>query len=121
MNHDYVSEEPLLRYSADCERASFLDDDDDKETDGSMPKKKGSKKKAKKTKRRSGTTKTAKGVKFSKGKVSIRLGGLGLKKLGASELVRHISLSKLKIAAKKFLQSKGQLPKKRRKGRKKKD
>jgi hypothetical protein len=117
MNYGESSEEPLLRYSADCERASFLDDDSD-HSNNSMPKKRravGKRKKTRKVKRRR-SVKGAKGVKLNKGKVSIRLAGLGVKKLGASQLVKYISLAKLKTAAKKFLSSQGQLlPKKRRK------
>ena len=121
MNYGESSEEPLLRYSADCERASFLDDESDN-SDNSMPRKKrgGGKRRGKKVKRRR-SVKGAKGVKLSKGKVSIKLAGLGVRKLGASQLVKYISLSRLKTAAKKFLSSQGQLvPKKRRKGKKSK-
>jgi hypothetical protein len=119
MNYGESSQEPLLKYSADCERASFIDDDEE-QTKDLMPKKRGAKKGKKKSKRsrRQGQG-GAKGVKLVKGKVSLRLEGLGIQKLGASELVRFISLSKLKVAAKKFLQSKG-ISKKRRKGRKQK-
>jgi hypothetical protein len=112
-------EEPLLKYSADCERASFLDDDSD-QNENSMPKKRRGvkRRKGKRRVKRAKTVKGAKGVRLSKGKVSIRLAGLGVKKLGASQLVKFISLSKLKTAAKKFLSSQGQLlPKKRRKGK----
>ena len=125
MNYgDSGEEQPLLRYSADCERASFLDDDSN-DSDNSMPRKKRAggkrRKRTKKVKRRrrARSVKGAKGVRLSKGKVSIRLAGLGVKKLGASQLVKYISLSKLKTAAKKFLSSQGQLlrPKKRRKGK----
>ena len=87
-----------------------------------MPRKKrgGGKRRGKKVKRRR-SVKGAKGVKLSKGKVSIKLAGLGVRKLGASQLVKYISLSRLKTAAKKFLSSQGQLvPKKRRKGKKSK-
>jgi hypothetical protein len=113
MNYGDTSEEPLLRFSTDCERASFIDDDEN--SNDSMTKKRRTKakgKKGKKTKRVQ-----SKGIKLNKGKVSIRLAGFGLQKLGASELVKFISLSKLKTAAKKFLQSKG-LTKTRRKRRK---
>ena len=125
MNYGESSEEPLLRYSADCERASFLDDDSDN-SDNSMPRKKrgGGKRRGKKgtrkVKRRS-SIKGAKGVKLSKGKVSIKLAGLGIRKLGASQPVKYISLSRLKTAARKFLSSQGQVvPKKRRKGKRSK-
>jgi hypothetical protein len=41
MNYGESSEEtPLLKYSEDCERASFIDDDDEE----SMPRKKGTRK-----------------------------------------------------------------------------
>ena len=124
MNYGESSEEqPLLRYSTDCERASFLDDDSDNNKKNSMPKKKraGGKGRGRKKTKRQKSVKGAKGVKLSKGKVSIRLAGLGVRKLGASQLVKYISLSRLKTAAKKFLSSQGQvLPKKRRKGKRSK-
>jgi hypothetical protein len=117
MNYAESSEEPLLRYSEDCERASFIDDDD-KDNSDSMPRKKSARKGRKKARKtRSRKVKQAKGVRFVKGRVALRVAGLGLQRLGASELVRYISLSKLKTAAKKFLQSKG-VVKKRRKSRK---
>lgn len=123
MNYGEPSEEqPLLRYSTDCERASFLDDDSDN-NENSMPKKKraGGKGRGRKKTKRQRSVKGAKGVKLSKGKVSIRLAGLGVRKLGASQLVKYISLARLKTAAKKFLSSQGQLlPKKRRKGKRSK-
>ena len=124
MNYgDSVEEQPLLRYSTDCERASFLDDDSD-DSDNSMPRKKRAggkrrgRKRTRKVKRRR-SVKGAKGVRLVKGKVSIKLAGLGVRKLGASQLVKYISLAKLKTAAKKFLSSQGQrVPaKKRRKGK----
>ena len=122
MNYGDSSEEPLLRYSTDCERASFLDDDSD-QSNNSMPRRKrsGSKRRVKKRTKRRGRRKSvkgAKGVRLIKGKVSIRLAGLGVKKLGAAQLVKYIPLAKLKTAAKKFLSSQGvgqSGPKKRRK------
>ncbi len=118
MNYGESSEEtPLLKYSEDCERASFIDDDDEE----SMPRKKGTRKGKRKQTRKSGSRKgkQAKGVRFIKGRVALHVAGLGLQRLGVSELVRHISLSKLKSAAKKFLQSKGVVTKRRKVRRKK--
>ena len=125
MNYGETSEEPLLKYSEDCERASYLDDYDTDEEDyhhhkknNSMPKKR----RIRKGKNRSGKkfkSKT-KGIKLTKGKVSIRLAGLGVQRLGSSDLIKFVSLGKLKEAARKFLQSKG-IVKKRRKGRKKRE
>jgi hypothetical protein len=116
MNYGESSEEPLLRYSEDCERASFIDDEEDEED--SMPRKRGARKGRKKARKsKSRKVKQAKGVRFVKGRVALRVAGLGVQRLGASELVRYIPLSKLKTAAKKFLQSKG-VVKKRQKVRK---
>ena len=64
--------------------------------------------------------KGTKGLKFSKGRLALRLAGFGLQKLGASELVKFIPLSKLKQAAKKVLRGKGTKKTKRTNRRKNK-
>jgi hypothetical protein len=52
--------------------------------------------------------------------LSLRLAGFGVQKLGASELVKYIPLSKLREAAKKVLRGKGTRIKKRRRTRRRK-
>jgi hypothetical protein len=64
--------------------------------------------------------KGAKGVRVTKGRVSIRVAGHGVTKLAAAQLVRYVPLSKLKTAAKKVLTSLGRVGhRRRRKGRRK--
>jgi len=134
----YGSEErkPLLNFSETQERASlfktkFSDDDQDEDQDDvdnkddeSMPsrKRKGGKRK------KGGINR--KGFRLKKGRIGIRVAGYkGLQSVTASDLVRYVPLSKLKVAAKKFLNVTGRgkrggggggKRKKGRKGRKKK-
>ena len=109
----FSSDQPLLKFSENEERASFIEDKEDT----SMSRSKGGKGgKRKKTGKRA--LKGTKGLKFSKGRLAFRLAGFGLQKLGASELVKFIPLSKLKQAAKKVLRGKGTKPTKRRKNKK---
>jgi hypothetical protein len=99
MVYGFNSDQPLLKFSENDERASFIEDQEDT----SMSRNKNRKgKKGGKT-----TLKGTKGLKFSKGRLALRLSGFGLQKLGASELVKFIPLSKLKQAAKKVLREKG--------------
>lgn len=105
----FYGSQPLVKYSNDSERASFFDDIEDT----SMPRRKGSKGRGKKS------VKGTKGVRFSQGRISLRLPGYGVQKLAAVDLVRYVSLSKLKQAAKKVLRSRGiRRTTKRRKGSK---
>jgi hypothetical protein len=66
-----------------------------------------------------GPRKGLKGVRVTKGKISLKIRGYsGIQKLGASELIHYIPLSKLKVAAKKVLRRSGaKKTKKRRKGK----
>ena len=111
----FSSDQPLLKFSENEERASFIEDKEDT----SMSRSKGGKGgKGKKTGKKA--LKGTKGLKFSKGRLALRLAGFGLQKLGASELVKFIPLSKLKQAAKKVLREKGTKQTKRRKNKKRK-
>lgn len=117
MTFNFSERKPLLHYSENEERAHFFDTDS---IDLSMPRRK----RSGKTKKRKGRSagKGLKGVKFSKGRLALRIGGYsGVQRLAASQLVRFIPLSKLKQAARKVLQrTGGKKTKKRRKGRKRK-
>ena len=128
MNYGLNSQTSLLKFSNNCERASLFDENDDKEEEeegeegengqvNSMAAKRRSGRKRASAGRRKGP-KVAKGVKFSNGRIALKLAGFGLQKLGAVELVRYIPLSKLKAAARKVLRAKGAgvIKKKRRKG-----
>jgi hypothetical protein len=109
------SDQPLLKFSENEERASFIEE----EKDTSMSRKK-NRKGGKRRKVGKRALKGTKGLKFSKGRLALRLSGFGLQKLGASELVKFIPLSKLKQAAKKVLRGKGTKEIKRRKQKKRK-
>jgi hypothetical protein len=110
----------LLNFSRNQERATLVDNDFDLSMSSKKSKK--GRKKSRKGSRRYRGLKFAKGVRVSKGKVSLRIAGYsGLQKLGASELIRFVPLNKLKSAAKKILKRSGKkTTRKRRKGRKKK-
>jgi len=98
----FALDQPLLKYSENEERASFIQE----EEEPSMSRRKG--RKGQKRKRSSKKTlKGTKGLRFSKGRLALKLSGFGVQKLGASELVKFIPLSKLKQAAKKVLRGKG--------------
>jgi hypothetical protein len=110
-------DQPILKFSENEERASFIEPTEDT----SMSRKKSGKGgKRKKGGKRGNSSKGTKGLRFSKGRLALRLSGFGLQKLGASELVKFIPLSKLKQAAKKVLRGKGAQPIKRRKNKKRK-
>jgi len=109
----FSSDQPLLKFSENEERASFIEEQDN---NTSMSRSKGGKRKKSAKKQLKGT----KGLKFSKGRLALKLSGFGLQKLGASELVKFIPLSKLKQAAKKVLRGKGTKQTKRTKRRKNK-
>ena len=127
---------PLLKYSVTLERARIFHDDvekceddfsdyDEDEDEHQNENRKGSSMARRVSKKRKGgkrRVKAAKGVRITKGRVAIRLAGYGgVQKLAPSQLVRYISLARLKVAAKKFLgpaSSKGGRVGKRRKGRK---
>lgn len=103
---------PLLNYSDSQERASLVDSEFDSKD--SMPRKY-KRKSSRKIKR------GLKGVRVTKGRISLKVSGYkGFQKLGASELIHYIPLSKLKAAAKKVLKRSGaKKTKKRRKGKRK--
>lgn len=114
--NDFSEKKPLLNYSDTQERASIFNPN----ADSSMPprKKSGKRKSSKKYGKKGGL----KGVRVTKGKISLRVAGYsGLQKFGASELVRFVPLSKLRVAAKKVLGRSGakKTSKKRRKGKRK--
>jgi hypothetical protein len=106
----FGSDQPLLKFSENEERASFIEEQDNT----SMSRSKSGKRKKSAKKQLKGT----KGLKFSKGRLALHLAGFGLQKLGASELVKFIPLSKLKQAAKKVLRGKGTKKTKRTKRKK---
>jgi hypothetical protein len=113
MSYGLSERKPLLNFSDTLERATLVDLDSDSE---SMPPKRRSRKR-KGAKR--GPRKGLKGVRVTKGKISLKIRGYsGIQKLGASELIHYIPLSKLKVAAKKVLRRSGaKKTKKRRKGK----
>ena len=103
----FYGSQPLAKYSEDLERASFFDEENnDKDNDNdnndnqenSMPRKSGKGKKVK-----SG----ARGVKFSSGRILLRIPGYGLQRLAPADLVRFIPTPRLKAAAKKVLRLRG--------------
>jgi hypothetical protein len=111
----FALDQPLLKYSENEERASFIQE----EEEPSMSRRKG--RKGQKRKRSSKKTlKGTKGLRFSKGRLALKLSGFGVQKLGASELVKFIPLSKLKQAAKKVLRGKGTKKTKRKRSKKRK-
>ena len=117
MTYNLSERKPLLHYSEEEERANFFDTDN---LDSSMPRKKRSGK-TRKAKGRS-VAKGFKGIKFSKGRLSLRIGGYsGIQRLAPSQLVRFIPLSKLKQAARKVLQKSGgkKTRRRRKKGKRK--
>jgi hypothetical protein len=120
MYYGYNPEEPLLKYSEDCERASFIEDNDVDESPMAKRRKKGGKRR--KVGRKGRAPKITKGLRFNKGRLALSLSGFGVQKLSASELVRYIPLSKLKAAAKKILKGRGttKRPKKCRKRKRRK-
>jgi hypothetical protein len=105
--------QPLIHYSETQERASLYDPD----FEGMPPRRalRATRKLKKRGSRKKAHLKPTRGVRFTKGKISLRIAGYsGLQKLGASELVRFIPLSKLKAAAKKVLRNSGTRKTKRR-------
>ena len=116
MVYGFTSEQPLLKFSENEERASFIEEQEDTSMSRNKTRKGGKGRKSGKK-----AVKGTKGLKFSKGRLALRLSGFGLQKLGASELVKFIPLSKLKQAAKKVLREKGtKKTSKRRKSKNKK-
>lgn len=115
MSYGISERKPLLNFSDTHERATLVDLDSDSD---SMPSKR-------KSYKRKGSRKTPrkglKGVRVTKGKISLKVTGYsGIQKLGASELIHYIPLSKLKVAAKKVLRRSGAKKiKKRKKGKRK--
>ena len=119
MYYGYNPQQPLLTYSDHSERASFIENST---PESSMPRRRrrGGKRR-KGAKRGKKALKGTKGLRFSKGRLSLRLAGFGVQKLGASELVKFIPLSKLKAAAKKVLRGKGTRIKRKRRTKKRKN
>jgi hypothetical protein len=117
MTYNFTERKPLLHYSEEEERATVFDSD---LPDSPMPRRKKSNRQRKHKRRHLG--KGLKGVKFSKGRLALRVGGFsGVQRLAPSQLIRFIPLAKLKQAARKVLQkSKGKTIKKRRKSKKRK-
>lgn len=118
---------PLVSYSETLERASIfnpnkrsedseddiedIDDEEDLLSDSSsvvsMP-----------PRRKRGSRKAKGGHRLKAGRINLRIPGFGLQKLGASQLVRFVPLSKLKAAAKKVLRASGVKRLSARKGKK---
>jgi hypothetical protein len=100
----FYGSQPLAKYSEDLERASFFDEpnttDQDLASEDSMPRKGSKSRKGKKVK-------TTRGLKFSTGRVVLRIPGYGLQKLAPADLIRFIPILKLRLAGKKVLRSKG--------------
>ncbi len=113
----YGSEENklLLNYSDTLERATLVNPtQDNDEDDDSMP----SRHRGQRASKGGGGFSKRKGVRVNKGRLGIRVAGYqGVQSLTASELVRHIPLSKLRAAAKKVLKRSG-AGKTKRKGKK---
>jgi hypothetical protein len=116
----YGSEErkPLLNFSNILERATLIDTDFElEESMGSSKKKKSPTGSGKKKAAKKKSTK----VKVTKGKIGLRVAGYkGLQKFSASELVKHIPISKLKAAGKTLLKLGGTVQKKKKPTKKKK-
>jgi len=119
MSHGAEERKLLLNYSDTLERATLLDPKtkDNSDDNDSMParrrRRKGNKVQGGRGRRR------GKGVRVNKGRLGLRVAGYqGVQHLTASELVRHIPLSKLKAAAKKVLKKSGSGRVGRRKGKK---
>ena len=117
MYYGYNPQQPLLNYSDHSERASFINDST---PEASMPRRRRRGGKRRKGAKCGKALKGTKGLRFSKGRLSLRLAGFGLQKIGASELVKYIPLSKLKQAAKKVLRGKGTRIKRKRRTKKRK-
>ena len=118
----YGSEENklLLNYSDTLERATLVNPNQDNDEDeNSMPSRRRGRKGSKGGRRRkTGGSSKRRGVRVNKGRLGIRVAGYqGVQSLTASELVRHIPLSKLRAAAKKVLKRSG-AGKTKRKGKK---
>ena len=102
MSYDVLEKKPLLNFSESQERASLIDTD----LESMSPRRR----------RRVGGSKRKK-VRVSHGRIGLKISGFkGIQHLTASELVRHIPVSKLRAAGKKVLKRSGR---KIRKGRKK--
>jgi hypothetical protein len=118
----YGSEENklLLNYSDTLERATLVNPNQNNDEDeDSMPSRRRGRKGSKGGRRRkTGGSSKRRGVRVNKGRLGIRVAGYqGVQSLTASELVRHIPLSKLRAAAKKVLKRSG-AGKTKRKGKK---
>jgi hypothetical protein len=114
---------PLLSYSDSQDRATIVRESFADSTSMPSVKRKRSKRAGRprtaSKKGRKHRVKGTKGVRVTKGRVSIRLPGHGVTKLAASQLVRYVPLNKLKSAAKKVLRSLGRVVRHRKKkGRK---
>jgi len=107
-------DQPIVKFSEKEERASLIEEE---EEEPSMSRKKGGKRKKSAAKK---SLKGTKGLKFSNGRLALKLSGYGHQTLGASELVKYIPLSKLKQAAKKVLRGKGTPRTQKRKSKKRK-
>jgi hypothetical protein len=107
---------PLLNFSDTLERATLIDTDFELEESMSSKKQKGGNKSQKGGGKKKGTK-----IKVTKGKIGLRVAGYkGLQKFSASELVKHIPISKLKAAGKTLLKQGGTVQKKKKPTKKKK-
>jgi len=121
---------PLLPFSETQERAVLLDhtaprqkksrrDASTSSIESQMP----STNRRRRTRRRRGGGSGRKlkgGHRLKGGKISLRIAGYGLQKLGASQLVRFVPLSKLKVIGKKILRASGYVKKRKGGGGRKK-
>ncbi len=118
MTYNFTERKPLLHYSEEEERATVFDSE---LPNLSMSRRKKASKLRKHKQRHLG--KGLKGIKFSKGRLAIRLGGFaGVQRVAPSQLIRFIPLTRLKQAARKVLQkSKGKTIRKRKRNKKRKN
>ena len=119
MSHGSEERKPLLNYSDTLERASLIDTDIEED---SMPRRRKSSRAGGRRRKLGGSKR--KGVRVNKGRIGLRVAGYqGLQHLSASELIRYVPLSKLRVAAKKVLNRSGKKRTKRKgkkRGRKRK-
>ena len=95
----------LLNYLDTDERATLVDIESDSD---SMSPRRRRRSKRKSSRRRKTVRRGLKGVRVTKGRINLKIAGYsGIQKLGASELIHYIPLSKLKAAAKRVLKRAG--------------
>jgi len=117
----------LVNYSATQQRARLVENDESEAEETSMPAKR--KRRSKRLKKNKSIRKRSgrggrRTVRVTKGRVAVRVPGFkGVQHLQASKLIGLFPVSKVRVAAKKFLNKSGKVSKRRRKkkgGRRKK-